>query len=192
MQYLTIPVYVLGAICLVTNCTLSDKWQRRAPFLVGCAFPVFIGYIITIGTANKYAGYAGMFILVMGKFQSRQTYGLLLISVIGVYTISTLAVAWIGTNVSPDGKRQIALPFAYSIANVSSLVSGQLYPATQGPRYIMGSSVSAGLDIVAAGLYFSCWMLLRHRNNKKQKLLAEGATTNGYEDDRGLEFKYML
>ncbi|KAF2015363.1 MFS general substrate transporter [Aaosphaeria arxii CBS 175.79] len=175
VQYMTIPVYVLGATCLVTNCYFSDKFARRGPFLVACAFPVMTGYLICVGTSNPHAGYAGMFILVMG-----------------VYTISTLAVAWIGTNVSPDAKRAVAMPFAYSIANLSALVSAQLYPSDQGPRYIQGNSISAGLDIVAAGLYFSCWMLLRRRNLKKDKAIAEGATTNGYEDDRGLDFKYML
>lgn len=75
---------------------------------------------------------------------------------------------------------------------MSSLVSSQLYPSQQGPRYIVGNSVSAGLDVVAAGLYFASWMLLRYRNAKKEKLIAEGATTNGHEGDRGLDFKYML
>lgn len=93
---------------------------------------------------------------------------------------------------SPDGKRAVAMPFAYSLANVSSLVSSNLYPSTQGPRYIQGNSISAGLNIVAACLYFSCWMLLRSRNNKKQKMIAEGATTNGYNDDRGLDSTYIL
>lgn len=110
----------------------------------------------------------------------------------GVYTISTLAVAWIATNVAPDGKRAVAMPFAYSIANLSSLVSSQLYPAQQGPRYVQGNAISAGLDIVAAFLYFACWLLLRRRNQKKQKLIAEGATSNGYEDDRGLDTMYIL
>ncbi|KAL4783708.1 major facilitator superfamily domain-containing protein [Aspergillus varians] len=175
VQYMTIPVYILGAICLVTNCYFSDKLSRRAPFLVACTFPVMVGYLICVGTSNAHAGYAGMFILVMG-----------------VYSISTLVVAWIATNVSPDGKRAIAMPFAYSIANLSMLVSAQLYPSTQGPRYIQGNSISAGLNVVAAALYFSCWMLLRRRNIQKDKLLAEGATTNGYEDDRGLNSKYIL
>ncbi|KAL4965444.1 major facilitator superfamily domain-containing protein [Aspergillus stella-maris] len=175
VQYMTIPVYILGAICLVTNCYFSDKWQRRAPFLVGCTFPVMIGYLICVGTPNPHAGYAGMFILVMG-----------------VYTISTLVVAWVGTNMSPDGKRAVAMPYAYSIANLSSLVSAQLYPSHQGPRYIQGNAISAGLDVVAAALYFACWMLLRRRNILKEKAKTEGATTNRYEDDRGLDFKYIL
>ncbi|KAL2815241.1 major facilitator superfamily domain-containing protein [Aspergillus cavernicola] len=175
VQYMTIPVYILGTICLVTNCYLSDRFKCRAPFLVGCTFPVMIGYLICVGTSNPHAGYAGMFVLVLG-----------------VYTISTLVVAWMGTNMSPDGKRAIAMPYAYSIANLSSLVSAQLYPSNQGPRYIQGNSISASLNVVAAALYFASWMLLRRRDMKKAKLRAEGATTNGYHDDRGLHFDYIL
>lgn len=110
----------------------------------------------------------------------------------GVYTISTLAVVWVSTNVSPDGKRAVAMPFAYSIANLSMLVSGQLYPSTDGPRYVKGNAISAGLAAVAATLYFSCWMLLRRRNLKKEKAISQGVTTNGFEDDRALGFKYIL
>lgn len=189
---MTIPVYILGAICLVTNCFLSDRFQRRAPFLVGCAFPVMIGYLICVGTPNPHAGYAGMFILVTGELLLLSTTGHLSNTLLGIYTISTLVVAWVGTNMMPDGKRAIALPYAYSIANLSTLVSSQLYPSTQGPRYIQGNAISAGLDVVAAGLYCACWMLLRRRNKKKEKLIAGGATNNGYEDDRGLDFKYIL
>lgn len=134
-----------------------------------------IGYFIIIGSSNKPVGYFAMFVLVTG-----------------VYSISTLVVVWIGTNIMPDGKRAVALPFAYSIANLSSLVSAQLYPSQQGPRYIMGNSISAGLDAIAAGLYIAVWVLLRRRNIKKEQLKAEGVTSNGFNDDRGIEFKYIL
>lgn len=84
------------------------------------------------------------------------------------------------------------MPLAYSIGNISNLLSSQLYPTQQGPRYIQGNAVSAGLTVVAAFLYGSCWLLLRIRNQKKDKMIAEGATTNGHEGDRGLDMKYIL
>jgi hypothetical protein len=77
-------------------------------------------------------------------------------------------------------------------ANISNLVSGQLYPSQQGPRYIPGNSISAGLTIVAGFLYASCWLLLRRRNAKKAKMIAEGASTNGKEGDQSLDFTYIL
>ena len=84
------------------------------------------------------------------------------------------------------------MPFASSIGNLSNFMSPQLYPTQQGPRYIQGNAVSAGLTVVAALLYGSCWFLLRNRNIKKEKLIAEGATTNGLEGDLALDHKYIL
>ncbi|KAH8694248.1 high-affinity nicotinic acid transporter-like protein [Talaromyces proteolyticus] len=175
VNYMTIPVYVLGAISLVIQVYMSDKLRKRGAFIMGCCVPVAVGYLICVGTENAHAGYAGMFVLVLGLFP-----------------ISTLAVTWIATNLSPDAKRAIGMPLAYSIANVSALVSSQLYPSQQGPRYVMGNAISAGLTVVAAFLYGACWLLLRRRNSKKAKLIAEGATTNGLEGDMSLDSMYIL
>lgn len=64
---MTIPVYILGAASLVTVVYLSDKFTRRGMCIIGCLVPVVIGYLIAVGTPNKHAGYAAMFILVLGK-----------------------------------------------------------------------------------------------------------------------------
>lgn len=84
------------------------------------------------------------------------------------------------------------MPIAYSIANISAVVSSQLYPSAQGPRYQQGNGVSAGLTVIAMFLYGACWFLLRRRNQQKAKLIAEGATTNGREGDQSLETMYIL
>lgn len=189
---MTIPVYILGAISLTIQVYFSDKLRKRGAFIIGCCIPVAVGYLICVGTPNPNAGYAGMFVLVIGK--SNPNYPTIPHSnkQPGLYPISTLAVTWIATNLSPDSKRAIGMPFAYSIANISNLVSSQLYPTQQGPRYVQGNAVSAGLTVVAGFLYGSCWFLLKRRNAKKAKLIAEGATTNGLEGDRSLETMYIL
>ncbi|KAH9825963.1 high-affinity nicotinic acid transporter-like protein, partial [Teratosphaeria destructans] len=175
VNYMTIPVYALGAVSLITQVWLSDKFKRRGAFIIGCCAPVAVGYLICVGTASKAAGYAGMFVLVLG-----------------LYPISTLAVTWVSTNLSPDSKRAIGMPLAYSIANISAVVSSQLYPSQQGPRYIQGNAVSAGLTVIAGFLYSLCWLLLWHRNQQKAKLIADGSTSNGKEGDQSLESMYIL
>lgn len=101
-------------------------------------------------------------------------------------------MTWITTNLAPDSKRAIGQPFAYSLANLSNLVSGQLYPSQQGPRYVQGNAISAGLTVVAGFLYASCWSLLRKRNARKAKIIGEGAIENGKEGDQALDFTYIL
>lgn len=67
VNYLTIPVYVLGLISLVIQVFFSDRVSRRGVFIIGCCVPVVVGYLICVGSASGAAGYAGMFILVLGK-----------------------------------------------------------------------------------------------------------------------------
>ncbi|KAM0286463.1 hypothetical protein ACHAQH_000889 [Verticillium albo-atrum] len=174
-NYLTIPVYALGAFSLATQAYWSDRLKKRAMFLLISACPVIAAYIICIGTPNRVAGYVAMFILVTG-----------------VYSFSCLMMTWVATNLVPDYKRSVGLPIFASIGNCSGLVAGQLYPKSQSPRYIMGNSISAGLEAVAAVFVALTWLLLRRRNQQKEKMIAEGATSNGMEGDRGLDFKYDL
>lgn len=115
-----------------------------------------------------------------------------LIVIAGVYAFSALCVTWVATNLVPDHKRSVGLPFFYSIGNLSGLVSSQLYPSVEGPRYVKGNAISAGLEVVAVFFVIAAWFILRRRTAQKAKLLAEGATTNGKEGDEALDFKYTL
>jgi hypothetical protein len=110
----------------------------------------------------------------------------------GVYVFSALVVTWVATNLIPDHKRSIGLPLFYSIGNLSGLVSSQLYPSKDGPRYVKGNAVSAGMEVVAIFFVIAAWFVLRRRNQQKEKLIAEGAVTNGKEGDEALDFKYTL
>ena len=74
VNYMTIPVFVLGAISLVIQVYYSDKLKRRGVFIVGCCVPVAVGYLICVGTPNPHAGYAGMFILVLGELHLYSTF----------------------------------------------------------------------------------------------------------------------
>jgi hypothetical protein len=68
VNYMTIPVYVVGACALILQTWLSDKLQKRALFLVISAVPVTIGYLVCVGTSSHGGGYAAMFILAGGEF----------------------------------------------------------------------------------------------------------------------------
>jgi hypothetical protein len=72
------------------------------------------------------------------------------------------------------------------------LISSQLYPATDGPRYRKGNAISAGLEVMAVFFVIAAWFVLRKRSAEKAKMIADGATTNGKEGDQALNFNYTL
>lgn len=64
---MTIPVFVLGAVSLSIQVYFSDRLRKRAYFIVACCVPVAVGYLMPVISRNSNVGYAGMYVLVIGK-----------------------------------------------------------------------------------------------------------------------------
>ncbi|KAK9235560.1 hypothetical protein V1525DRAFT_434558 [Lipomyces kononenkoae] len=91
----------------------NDPLYFRALFLLISPFPVMIGYVICVGTPKAVAG----------------------------FSFSCLIITWVATNLIPDYKRSVGLAFFESIGNLSGVISSQLYPKKDGPRYVIGNQV---------------------------------------------------
>jgi hypothetical protein len=101
-------------------------------------------------------------------------------------------LTWISINLAPDDKRSVSIPIFVSIANVSGVLSSNIYPAMDALRYVIRNAVSLACECVALLGVGAIYLVLRSRNIKKEKLIVDGAMENGKEGDRGLHFKYLL
>ncbi|VUC31689.1 unnamed protein product [Clonostachys rosea] len=175
-NYYSIPCYVVGTLTLLLWTSLSDRLEKRALFLFIAPIPAIIGYSIVLGTSNGAVGYFAMFMCAAG-----------------IYPCNALIITWVNNNLAPDHKRSIGMPLFLSISNISGIVSSQIYPGWDGPRYIIGNSCSVAAACSISMLTVVVWFLLRRRDQKKEKMIAEGVAENGYEgEDRGLNFRYKL
>lgn len=68
-NYLTIPIYGFTGIIVMSAAYISDRLQRRGIILAILPLFPIVGYSIAIGTANRAAGYFGMFLCAAGKNQ---------------------------------------------------------------------------------------------------------------------------
>jgi predicted MFS family arabinose efflux permease len=171
---MTIPIYILATISVAVVSYMSDRVRKRALFLFIVPIPVLIGYSIALGTENNAAGYFAMFLCG-----------------VGIFPFNCIMLAWFSTNVSPDHKRSVGLPVAASIANLSGVLSGQIYPVKDSPRYISGNAVSLGLEFVALLGVGVIVMLLKWRMSRKEKALQEGKGSDE-EGDGALDYKYAF
>lgn len=175
-NYLSIPCYVLAAIALISWTTLSDRLGKRALFAFLAPIPCVVGYAIVVGTSSPQAGYAAMFLCAAG-----------------IYPYNAIIFTWLLNNLSPDWKRSVGAPLFASLANISGVISSQIYPSSDSPRYLMGNAVSLAMEAVACGGVVFVWLLLRRRDQQKERMLADGRDDNGYAgEDRGLKFRYAL
>jgi predicted MFS family arabinose efflux permease len=175
-NYLSIPPYILASITLICWTTLSDKLNKRALIAFLAPLPCVLGYAIVVGTPNPTAGYVAMFLCAAG-----------------IYPYNATLLTWVSNNLAPDDKRSVGIPLFASLANISGAVASQIYPSSDGPRYVKGNSISLGMEAFACGGILAIWLMLARRDKVKAKLEAEGVEDNGYgSEDRGLGFRYTL
>ncbi|KAL2405767.1 putative transporter C11D3.18C [Exophiala dermatitidis] len=174
-NYLTIPVYLFVALCCFVCAFGADRLKSRAVPLMILPIPTIIGYAMVIGSAKKGVGYAAMFLCGGGMF-----------------SLSTLLLVWISINISPDYKRSVGVGIMGMLGNCAGVLSAQIYQTTDAPRYVTGNAISLGMEGVAWVGVALMYLMLRLRGNKKDKMKADGVTTNGKLGDRALDFVYLL
>lgn len=171
-QLLTIPPYAFAFTTTLTVAALSERTNKRAPFIAGSAAFGAIGYIILLAnthpTARPGVSYLGTFFAAGG-----------------IYPATALALSWPAINVSGQTKRAVANAMQISIGNCGAVLGTQLYRANDGPRYILGHSFALGYllanVVVSGALYF----ILKRENTKRDSIAAEVKEVGELKDWEG-------
>ncbi|KAK6216411.1 hypothetical protein LQW54_003615 [Pestalotiopsis sp. IQ-011] len=150
-QLYTVPPYAAGAAGMVAVCLLSWRLDRRHVFMVGCALPVMVGYIMFLATGDATTRYAALFIIAFTAF-----------------TPGALTYAQVSANVVSDSARSMSVATNMLFANFGSLIATWSFVASDAPYYHIGNGLnfatSSAWLILAVALHF--WM--RWDNKKKE------------------------
>jgi predicted MFS family arabinose efflux permease len=171
---MTIPVYLTGAISVFAVSWVSDRIQKRGQVILVMGLFIMTAYGILLGSRNNKLSYAACYILLMGQS-----------------SIPGLNLAWISGNTQPYFKRATAITMVVMLGNAGGIAAGQIYRATDKPRYPIGHGTALASCFAA---WVGVWIMLfwlRRKNAQKARLLAQGAPGPGKGDER-LEFRYIL
>lgn len=168
-QLLTIPPYAVATIFTIFWAILSEKYQRRALFIIITSTIAIIGYIILLTNESPSrkpgVSYAGTFL-----------------AALGIYPSVALVLSWPAINVSGQTKRATANAMQISIGNLGAVIGTQLYRPKTAPRYVVGHATALGyliLNIVVVG---TLWWILKKENREKEEFLREHPETNEFHD----------
>ncbi|CCF32429.1 Tna1 protein [Colletotrichum higginsianum] len=175
-QLLTVPPYAFGAVCLLSMCFASWKLNRRQVFMVSCAPPMMIGYLIFLCTDHTQttARYAAVFLMASTSF-----------------ILGPLCHAQASANVSSDTARNMSIAICMFFGNVGSLVSTWSFLPNDAPNYPIGCGLnfatSTLIMITAAG----AWVWMRRDNSRRDQKNADAelASLNSKEAEQ-LEWKH--
>lgn len=179
-QLLTIPPYALAFVTTLGAAILSEKWDRRAPFIVTSAALAAIGYAILRGntqpTARPGVSYLGT-----------------LFAAAGIYPATALVLSWPAMNVSGQTKRATANAMQISIGNLGAVLGTQLYRSDDGPRYIVGHAVALGYLVANIAVVFILAKRLEKENKKRAEVveqLQDVGTVLDWKGDADLRWRF--
>ena len=161
---LSVPPYVLGFITTIATAFVADRIMYRGPFILFWALFTIVGYAILISDVPAGVKYFAIFM-----------------TVAGVSPNIALAISWVGGNFGPLYVRATVMGFFFTIGNAAGLISSNIYPTPEGPRFIKGHAINLGF----ASLTFimtSAIMFVNWRENK-----ARDAISYAHPDGRDVD-----
>ncbi|WWD18844.1 hypothetical protein CI109_103299 [Kwoniella shandongensis] len=174
-QLLTVPVYAIAAISYIIAGHFSDKIKMRAPFIGGSLCIGLIGYIVLLTAPQVGVGYAAVFI-----------------ASVALYIPSSLNALWVADNVSGHYRRAFAMGFVQFIGNSSGACVGFIFTQQSAPRYKKGLYYDIAMTCMSIICTTILFYIAKTRNEKKQKLVAEGAPDQPELGDGNPHYTYFM
>ncbi|UJR25117.1 hypothetical protein I4U23_006476 [Adineta vaga] len=152
-QLMTAPPYAFSFITTMTTAYFSDRYARRAVFIVFWLLITIIGFIILIVVQNSYVKYLAIFL----------TAG-------GISPCIAICITFLSGNISPHTKRATALAFMISVGNSGGAIGGQIYRSQDAPRFILGHAINLGFCVLGLITAIILFLKLRVENRRRDRL----------------------
>ncbi|KAJ4246338.1 hypothetical protein NW762_013689 [Fusarium torreyae] len=136
-QWMTVPIWTVGAVCQLALSWTSDKCQDRRWHSVGLYGLAAIACLVSALISSAVAKYVMMCFLVAG-----------------LYTGLPLMLNWVSESIPyPDQKRSIAIAFVNSFGHLTIIYGSYLWPSANAPQHLVGFvtlTATCGLGCVIA------------------------------------------
>ncbi|TEA17049.1 putative transporter [Colletotrichum sidae] len=129
-QYMTMPIWTVGAAFLVAPSYTADRTGDRRWHVTGVAW----GSVSSARWSARRRRTRGV------------VYAMLCFYVAGLYTALPLMLNWASEVVAlPAEKRAVVVALVNSVGNLSAVYGSRLWPSSDGPRFVKGFATTGGL-----------------------------------------------
>ena len=174
------PPYSVAFVLTLSFAVLSERYVKRAPFIIGSSSIAIVGYIILLAAPSRLPGV--------------KYFGTILAAA-GIYPATALVLAWPANNVSGQTKRATANAMQISIGNLGAVLGTQLYRPKTAPRYFLGHGFALGYLVANVLVVSLTWYVLARENKRRDALLAgrqkEQLDKGEWEGDDDLRWRFQ-
>ncbi|KAI0641721.1 MFS general substrate transporter [Trametes meyenii] len=214
LVYISVYIPVYSVILSLPSVVTGLGYKGTTATLMACP-PYGVGFIIVLiagYTADKYGRlyyhYMAAIVVTVVALIVLMTVDKLVVRYIMFFFVMFMFIpvsicwVWLASNVAGPNKRAAAMGLVFSVGNIGGTVSGQIYRAEWGPRYVQGHAINIGCYVVALVAGTALWWSYRRDNAVRdraanttikranaQDLLGEDLGDLG---DRHPSFRYYL
>jgi len=152
-QLMTAPPYAVAFITTMITAYFSDRFARRAVFIIFWLIVCIIGFLILITVQNSHAKYFAVFL-----------------TTASISPCVATCITFISCNISPHTKRATALAFMLSVGNSGGAISGQIYRQEDSPRFILGHAINLGFCAMGLITVLILFFSLKYENRRRDHL----------------------
>jgi MFS family permease len=197
-QLLTIPVFFFASFTYIVISWSSDRWAKRAFFMIPACLVTGVGYALYLGVPAHLRG-----VLYLATFLIAP----------GVYVIVGLNVSWLLNSHAPYYKRAMAIGMNQSIGNSAGVVVschrtstwvqvltvayqvGQIFRTTKNGKYVVGISASMAAVVLACAGQITLYFYLRRANKRREAMTEDERVQEigaGKTGDLHPDYRYAL
>lgn len=156
---MTIPIYVLAVIAVLSFSWLADRRKTRWIFIVIPYSIMLIGFVGLLCVPHpKYPGLTYFFLFFIPAGCNP-----------GVITL----VTWVANNLAPTSKRACGIAMSIMMANLGGAVGANIYLEKQKPRYYAGYGASLGFVVIAILCTFVLRWAYKRENERRDRMTEE-------------------
>lgn len=127
------------AVVVISASYASDKLRLRSPFIFSGQIFMLVGFAINISNASNGVKYFGVYWIAAGSFMSLPD--IIAWYVSGICRCSYFTLLRLGNNLAGQYKRGMGMGLQIGIGNLCGIFVSNMYPARDGPRYILGGTL---------------------------------------------------
>ena len=181
-QGLTAPPYFLSFLLTILTTYVADRTQQRGITIFVLSMIGGIGYILLATVESVGVRYLGVYFAAAGIFPAIAN-----------------VLPWVTNNQGSDTRRGVGITLLNLIGQCGPLLGTNIFPATDGPRYVRGFGICAAFIFFNGALALGLRTLLVWENRKLDRLHGDREEARGRakesgeaEENYGAGFRYVL
>ncbi|RDW93745.1 putative MFS transporter [Aspergillus mulundensis] len=181
-QGLTAPPFFVSFLFSIGTTWLADRFQQRGLTIVCFSLVGTVGYVLLAACTSVGVRYFGVFL-----------------AAAGVFPCIANILPWVLNNQGSDSRRGMGIVILNIIGQCGPFLGTNVFPTSDGPRYIRGQSICAAFMFFNAILALSLRFLLSWENKRLDRKYGpqseSAAQQKGQavgEENYGSGFRYVL